>query len=365
MAETSGVSVSQVKSMIASLRSEVRSEISQMRNELRVEIDRLEREMIEVGNMIVREINNQTSRLSGDLTAQTNAVVGGVALTTVMVERTKGQIEEDFSKTRRTLDLQTQATLEIEIGKKLADCVSTHGKLAAFSADVMNRYAKSVEGTYLNSQLYNVNFEKIYQEYYNKIRTIGEHIFSIRENDILPAREATNVQHEDTHEFPMSIDNQRIRMRAERLEESLKLLKDGRLNEITNCLDGLSEILNRSYSIDLPDKYPDGSCFQIVIMGLKSKFAKEYLLDASIVKSDGSGVLKLKQDDAAFIEYRSHDVKTKVDALLESKDRPASEQEVIRLLTAVTKLEDKGMLPEPIARLVSDFLRSGNLAFGG
>jgi hypothetical protein len=365
MAESSGVSVTQVNSMMAALRSEVRGEINQIRNELRLQIERLEREMIEVGEMIVREIGKQTAHLSGDITTQTTAVVGGVALTTVMVERTKGQIEEDFSRTRKTLDLQTQATLEIEMGKKLADCVSTHGKLAAFSADVMNRYQKSLELTFQNRQLYNVNFDKIYQEYNNKIRTIGEHIFSIRENDILPAREAANSSHEAIHSFPMEIDLERLKVRADRLEDSLAVLRDNRLDQIVNSLDYLSEHLKDHFSADIPTGYSDGSRFQVVVMGLKSSLSNEYLLGATVADGDNNGIFRLNHNDASFLEYRSSDVKAKVDALFESKGRPATEEEIERLLHAVARLEEKDGLTEPVARLVSDFLRSGNLAFGG
>ena len=183
MAEGSvGISAGEVHSIVSSavnsVRNELIGEINSVRRELEREIDRLEREMKEVGQMIASEIRNQTSFLGGKIENQTVAVVGGVAANTIMLERTKSQLEADFEKTRTKLDLQTEATLQIEVGKKMADAMASNGKLMAFAKDIKNRFERSLEAFYLNRQLYNVNFKKIFEEYTNKLKTIGEHIFS-------------------------------------------------------------------------------------------------------------------------------------------------------------------------------------------
>ena len=102
---------------LQSLRAELLGEINEVRHDVnrlqiwvKSEIARLEDEMREVGAMIVNAIDRQTV-----------AVVGGVAATTLMIERTKMQIEDDFSKNRTQLQLQLESTLQIEIGKKVAD----------------------------------------------------------------------------------------------------------------------------------------------------------------------------------------------------------------------------------------------------
>ena len=142
---------------ISSLRSELRGEIREVHNEVgelsawvRQEIQRLENEMREIGEMIVHAIDVQTA-----------AVVGGVAATTVMIERTKRQIEEDFSQTRGKLDLQTESALQVEVGKKLAEANSAKGKLNAFINDIKLRFDRAIASVAINRELYNLNFRKI------------------------------------------------------------------------------------------------------------------------------------------------------------------------------------------------------------
>jgi len=114
-------------------------ELDQLRRYVESEIERLEREMREIGEMIVHAIDRQTQ-----------AVVGGVAATTLMIERTKSQIETDFQETRTKLELQTESTLQIEVGKKVSEATSLRSKLHAFAQDIRVRFDKSIENAAIN-----------------------------------------------------------------------------------------------------------------------------------------------------------------------------------------------------------------------
>lgn len=346
---------------ISNVKSELHREIESARNEFRREIERLEQEMIEVGRMIVGEIRDQTSRLSGNIETQTVAVVGGVAANTVMLERTKKQIETDFDQTRTKLDLQTEASLQIEVGKKIADSVSTHGKLMAFASDINSRFQKSIEGVFLNRQLYSVNFNKIFDEYRNKIRTIGEHIFYIRDNDILPAVKAANASLEEIHGLPFEVDLLRLKVRAQSLDETLTMLKESRFDQILNSLDNLTESLNSQFALDV--KTDSTSDCSVVMMGVQSKLATDYLIGAEASPVGAKQAVNLSHHDSLYAELLGKSSKNVMEKLLSSAARVPSKEELDRLHIAVENLKQKNLISEENSLMVNEFLDSGNLKF--
>lgn len=381
MAETSsGVNASYVDSAVRgainSLRSELKGEINAVRTELHKEIQRLEREMREVGEMIAREIQKQTSQLSGQIENQTNkiehqtdkiehqtvAVVGGVAANTVMLERTKLQIEDDFTKTRTKLDLQTEASLQIEVGKKIADSVSTHGKLMAFAKDIKNRFERSIEGFYFNRQLYNVNFKKIFDEYTFKLRTIGEHIFFVRDNDISPAIKAAEAPLEEIHGLPMEVDLYRLKVRAENLDEVLQILKDSRFDRVLNSLDSLEGTLEGQFGIESSSESTPNTTLSTVVLATSSPIATDILVGRSAkLVSDGQSVNldSANPELAVFESKKAQDYL--FDAVANKQKRDPTPEEMGALLKAAASLAQKKLISEEGVALFEDFISSGNL----
>lgn len=381
MAETSsGVSASYVNSTvnsaISSLRSELKGEINAIRNELQKEIQRLEREMREVGEMIAREIQKQTSQLSGQIENQTNkienqtskiehqtvAVVGGVAANTVMLERTKIQLEDDFDKTRTKLDLQTEASLQIEVGKKIADSVSTHGKLMAFAKDIKNRFEKSIEGFYFNRQLYNVNFKKIFDEYTFKLRTIGEHIFFVRDNDISPAIKAAEAPLEEIHGLPMEVDLYRLKVRAENLDEVLQILKDSRFDKVLNSLDSLEGTLDGRFGIEISGQPTPNTTLSTIVLATTSPIATDILVGRNALPvSDGQSV-NLDSANTELAVFESKKAQEHLFAAVSKKEkRDPTPEEMGALFKAAASLAQKKLISEEGVALFEDFIGSGNL----
>jgi hypothetical protein len=361
MSQPSGVSASYVDSAISSLRHEMHREIEATRSEFRREIQRLEKEMIEAGKMIVNEIREQTSKLSGNIESQTVALVGGVAANTIMLERTKNQIENDFDKTRTKLDLQTEASLQIEVGKKIAATVSTRGKLLAFASDINGRFQKSIEGIFLNRNLYSLNFNKISDEYRNKIKTIGQHIFYIRDNDIQPAVQAAHAPLEEIHGLPFEVDLMRLKVRAQSLDETLTMLKESRFDQVLHSLDYLEADLSSNYALALNKNSTPGTHCNVVMMGLQSKLATDYLLGAHASEVGAKHFVNLTHHDNSHSELFEKKAKDLMQQLLVSTSRSPKEEETIRLHSAVQSLKQKNLISEESALLVSEFLESGNL----
>lgn len=340
---------------LASLRGELMSEINDVRGDVRGlknwverEIDRMEEEMREIGRNIVEAIERQTV-----------AVVGGVAATTVMLERTKRQIEQDFSETRNTLDLQLESTLQIEIGKKMADVGASKSKLEAFVSDIKFRFDKSIEAVAINRELYNVNFKKISEEYNNKIKTIGAHIYQIKLEDIAPAVKAAQVPFEAAHGLPIEMDLKRLSIRSENLEETLGILKASRLDEVVASLDTLEGTLDQ---FTTGDRVP-GKDVSLCVEGLVTSSPIATKLVTGLVASEvDDQPVALSLADPSLARFGTQDVAKSVSqAVASQKFRDLSGPEIVALVKAATELRSRKLISEDALALVNDFLGSGSL----
>jgi hypothetical protein len=362
--EVQGIVNSAVNSLRSQLMGEingVRNEINSVRNELYKEIQRLENEMREVGQMIATAIQNQTAQLSGQIENQTIAVVGGVAATTVMLERTKLQIEEDFTKTRTKLDLQTESTLQIEVAKKMADSSATHGKLMAFAKDIKNQFERSIESFYLNRQLYNVNFKKIFDEYTNKLRTIGEHIFFIRDNDISPAIKAAEAPHQEIHGLPIEVDLFRLKVRAENLDEVLQILKDSRFDKVLNSLDSLEGVLEAQFGLGVGNP-SSTETLRTVVLATTSPIATDLLVGREALPVSGGQSVNLNDANVELSVFESKKAQDYLFAAVANKEkRDPTPEEMGALLKAASNLARKKFISEEGVALFEDFIGSGNL----
>lgn len=342
---------------LSSLRSELMREINDVRSDVRSlqswaerEIDRLEREMREVGAMIVDAIERQTV-----------AVVGGVAATTVMLERTKRQIEDDFAETRNKLQMQLESTLQIEIGKKVADVSASRNKLLAFTADIKNRFDNSLQSVSLNRELYNLNFRKISEEYDNKIRTIGAHIFQVRSEDIAPAVKAAQVTYESAHSLPIEMDLKRLAVRSENLEETLNVLKSSRLDEVVASLDTLGESLGR---VSITGALPaEGTPLCVEGIATSSRLSTRLVMGCVAEEVKGQPVA-LSLADPEFSMFEASNVAESVSASMGARSfRNATGIEIVALVKAATELKGRNLISEDAHALLGDFLGSGNLQF--
>lgn len=351
MADGPSMDYGYVDRQISSLRSEMYGEINDLRRWTQSEIDRLEREMREIGDMIVSAIDRQTA-----------AVVGGVAATTLMLERTKQQIEEDFSKTRNELELQTESTLQIEIGKKLADASSLKSKLLAFLNDSKVRFDKSIVAVAINRELYNVNFRKIAEEFQSKILTIGQHIFQIRDEDLAPAMKAAEVPLEVTHGLPLEMDMLRLSVRANNLDETLAMLKSSRLDEVLSSLDTLDATLDRyANDCDVPGK--DIQIGTELFVTSSSIYAK--VLSGREAKTVAAGQavnLTTAQRDLAFLESDAA-TRNMLDQIPAGQARDLTGNEIVALSQSAKSLLDRQLISADAYALLIDFLGTGNLKY--
>jgi hypothetical protein len=324
------------------LRAEVRNEIKQLRAELQNEIRRLEEEMRQIGEMIVNAIEGQTI-----------AMTAGMAATTAMVESTRRQIEDDFTKTR-------ESTLQIEVGKKVAEARSVRDKMNAFVGDIKSRFDRALITSAQNRELYNVAFRNLTDEYGAKIRSIGAHIFQIRMDDIAPAMKAAAVPLEEAHGLPIEMDLERLKRRSDQLDAVLALLKDSRLDDVVSSLDTLESQLDASALHALTSVGADDYCVEA--LATRSDMATQVFAGVTARPiSRGLDVdLSAPVDDLApFASANS--VEEVGERLAAAPKRAPTPIELERLAKAAQTLCDRGLISDNALEVVHAFLDSGSL----
>lgn len=352
-------------SEISSLRSQINrleSEVNGLNNNVR----QLEQDMRDLAMSVVNAIDKQTSVISERLGDQTKAILGGVVANTAMLELTKRQLSTDFEQTRTKLDLQTEADLQIEVGKKIGESVAVLGKITAFKSEIESRFDKSIEGIFLNRQLYNEHFQKIYDEYDNKLRTIGSHIFRIWEEDIALAEEAGSAPPQQMYALPLEVDLYRVKVRQESLEDSLDLLRLSRLDEILQSTQVLEGALKQRFGIGLPSETSDGE-LEVLGYGCVSGAGASVFVDleAQSIQS-AEQPLKLLAPRAEFSAYSSPDAGKKVRTAFERANAvEAKPEEIVRLLAAADRLREKKLISDEGYQLIEDFLGQGQLQIAG
>ena len=194
---------------------------------------------------------------------------------------------------------------------------------------------------------YDERFNQIFDEYENKIRTIGEHIFQIR--DEIRLVETSSAQSPETiYSLPMEVDLYRLEMRSEELDQTVSMLEVSRLSEIKSSLDELKAAVSAlSYQQGLPNDQRSGLEALYVT---SSTGEQDLLLAAQAIRSitvDNSILESPDSDLSADI------VKTAVEALTARQKRQLGEEEYDELREAIKTLSEDGIISPDDAALAS------------
>jgi len=356
MAEQSGVSQYEFNSKISELQREI--------NALERRLETLEDEMAQFAAQVVDAISDQTHTLKDAIDDQKHALVAGVAATTLMIERTKQQMKEDFATTIARIERQTESTLQVELGKKLADAGGLRDKLEAFVGDIRARFDRALVGVNVNRELYNSNFRKILDDFDSKVKIIGSHILEIRDEDLAPALSAATFAREVTHGLPMEVDLKRLESRSRNLDETLLLLKSRRLDEVTGSLTKFDKTLSQFSHGNLSPN----SDRRLVVEGLAVSSAGGVTVSVGrkALPTESQGSVNLSQPAPGFEPFSSADSVSRVAAIVESGTaRDATGNEIVALRMAAERLAARGIVSRDAVLLLEDFLGSGSLKIAG
>lgn len=307
-------------------------------------------------NQIMTDIRRVGDQLKSAIETQTAAIIAGVGATTAAVVSTKSEISDTRTQLSEKLTLQLRSELQLELGRKLNVARSASAKFKQFFQDIRSRFEKSVEGVFINRMEYDERFNQIFDEYENKIRTIGEHIFQIRD-EIRLVESSSSQSLETIYSLPMEVDLYRLEMRSEELDQTVNMLEASRLQEIKSSLNELkSAIATLSYQKGIAADQRAG----LEALYVKSSAGEQDLLVAAKASRSPGGSITV---DNSILENPDSDISGEVsqsviDALATRQQRPLQEEELEELREAIRTLSEDGIISPDDAALASAVVES-------
>jgi hypothetical protein len=327
-----------------------------VQNIARIEAEKVEARLEQKLNRLMDDIRRVGEQLKSAIETQTAAIIAGVGATTAAVVSTKSEISDTRTQLSEKLTLQLRSELQLELGRKLNVARSASAKFKQFFQDIRSRFEKSVEGVFINRMEYDERFNQIFDEYENKIRTIGEHIFQIR--DEIRLVESSSSQSLGTiYSLPMEVDLYRLEMRSEELDQTVNMLEASRLQEIKSSLNELkSAIATLSYQNGIAADQRAG----LEALYVTSSAGEQDLLVAAKASRSPGGSITV---DNSILENPDSDISGEVaqsviEALATRQQRPLQEEEVEELREAIRTLSEDGIISPDDAALASAVVES-------
>ena len=325
----------------------------------------------EEANRVKRDLENQIRALMDDIRRvgdqiksaiefQTATIIAGVTATTAAVVSTKSEISDTRTQLSEKLTLQLRSELQLELGRKLNVARSASAKFKQFFQDIRSRFEKSVEGVFINRMEYDERFNQIFDEYQNKIRTIGEHIFQIRD-EIRLVESSSSQSPETIYSLPMEVDLYRLDIRSEELDQTVSMLEASRLQEIKSSLNELKSAISMlSYQQEIASEERAGLEALYVT---SSGGDQDLLLAAKAFRSPGGSI----EVDNSILDGPASDISSEIsklviDALTARQQRPLQEEEYEELTEAIRILSEDGIISPDDAVLASAVVESRNVS---
>lgn len=322
-----------------------REEAYDVKRDLEKKIDKLMDDIRAVGNQLKSAIETQTA-----------AIIAGVGATTAAVVSTKSEISDTRTQLSEKLTLQLRSELQLELGRKLNVARSASAKFKQFFQDIRSRFEKSVEGVFINRMEYDERFNQIFDEYENKVRTIGEHIFQIRD-EIRLVESSSSQSLETIYSLPMEVDLYRLDMRSEELDQTVSMLEASRLQEIKSSLDELKgAIAMLSYQKGIAPEQRTG----LEALYVTSSTGNQDLLIAAKALRAPGGSITVDNSilDNPDSEISGEVVQSVIEALSTHQQRPLQEEEYEELREAIRTLSEDGIISPDDAALASAVVES-------
>ena len=303
----------------------------------------------------MRDIDQMSRELQRSIETQTAAIIASVGTTTAAVISTKDEVEE----AKGQITLQLRSELQLELGRKLNVARSASSKFKQFFEDIKSRFDKSLQGVFINRNEYDVRFIQIFEEYENKIRTIGEHIFQIRD-EIKLVENASSESLETIHSLPLEVDLYRLKLRSEELDQTIQLLEASRLQEIKSSLSKLQQAAD-SLSFNNLNTSDDRIGIEALLVQSKNN-KSDLLMGADAQRSPGASV----QLQSELLGNADNCLDENLQAILERgleqrQTRELNSQEYQELQEAINTLSEDGIISPDDAAFAEAVINSKNI----
>lgn len=241
-----GLSAYEVQSIVGSmLNSRVGPIESELRSQQRA-LAALEEEMSSIGRAVDSMASHLGTKLDGlahsqrelirvqestrELTREqfvaANAQLGGLRAESAVgfgaVSTGLGAVSGDVKVVDASLQQLTRATVQMEVIRLLNEARGPVQKIHAFSEEIDQRFAKAIESVYVVRSQYDQLLGTAMAEYQHKLRTIGDHIYAIYEQDFRDHAELPlSAPADQVQSLALALDEQMLEARSEALDADL------------------------------------------------------------------------------------------------------------------------------------------------
>jgi hypothetical protein len=241
---------------------------------------RTENAVREGARLIAQKLDQIHSMVDGRVESTTNhllAANAGIVAANASILLHKSSTEEQFSQTKSLISKQTSAVVQMECIRAYNEAVALRAKAIAFTSEIDDQFDKAVEGVFINRILYDKHFQAIHEEYDSKVRTIGEHIFAIWENDLQPAEQSAKVPHSAFQQLALEVDLERLARRSAQLDQDLEVVFEKSLEPRLDMDRSFERALSSTYG--QPSPAADGTRAAVAAIFLSGASGKRIVMD--------------------------------------------------------------------------------------
>lgn len=244
--------VAPLKSDITNLKSEQRT-LARRIGQLEDEMAKIASSIKEMQRALVQSLSALQDRVEATNKTTKALIVANESGFQRTLSATKTGFERTLSATQQVDEAVTRNTgalVEMEYLRLYGEAQAPLRFIESFAEEIDDRFAKAIEDVYLNRELYNQHFDRIYDEYDAKIRSIGEHIFELLENDFEPIVERSQqVPQLEYAKLSLEVDEVQVAVRSQLLDDALESLKQTSLQPLLGAEQALTETLDGDHDL--------------------------------------------------------------------------------------------------------------------
>jgi len=148
------------------------------------------------------------------------------------------------------------AIVQMEVIRILNEAEDPIDRTRHFATEIDERFGKAVENVYIIRGQYDTLSDEVRKESERKLRTIGEHIYSIYEEDFQAYAELPMQRPpDDSLDVPLLVEEAVLRGRSEALDRSLEAMGRDLLEPLLQAHHVFEHELASRYSIRSPSKH--------------------------------------------------------------------------------------------------------------
>ncbi len=389
-----GVSESRVYSIVRSEMAPLTGAVSQLSNavgNLNNRMNRLEAEMARIENAIHSMANALGNKLEGLQQATRKGLEANAEHLRLANDRlrsvedtTREGLENNQRSTREGLAIATAATLDVksevnfntvsvergttaqiqmEFLRIHAEGQSAARRIIGFATEVDERFNKSLESVTLNRQLYDKHFASIREEYDNKMRTIGEHIYRIIEEDFDPiVDKPLGVPRVEYQGLALAVDTERVEARSSQLDANLAEIRDQLLSPLIALHADFEADLKSRFGLDRATPVGDELLIPAAVV-VDADAKVEVLADMTLRKksNDAMRINLVKRDRLPAISSQLGASGTAKTIASQLAWRPLDGNELQALAGAISELRTEGLLEAEYGEDLLTYLKTCGL----